>query len=50
LNWPPTPHRWLGSAEICNRYETNVVNSARDSRLADDVGADNVVMHLTPIT
>ncbi len=33
--------------EICNRYETNVVNSARDClRLADDIGADNVVIHL----
>ncbi|GGQ62326.1 TIM barrel protein [Couchioplanes azureus] len=26
--------------EVCNRYETNVVNTARDAlRLADDVGA-----------
>ena len=33
--------------EICNRYETNVVNTARDClRLADDIGADNVVIHL----
>nr|WP_156607181.1 sugar phosphate isomerase/epimerase family protein [Auraticoccus cholistanensis] len=33
--------------EICNRYETNVVNTARDAlRLADDVGADNLVIHL----
>ncbi|HEX2284148.1 MAG TPA: sugar phosphate isomerase/epimerase family protein [Mycobacterium sp.] len=33
--------------EICNRYETNVVNTAHDClRLADDVGADNVVIHL----
>ena len=33
--------------EICNRYETNVVNTARDAlRLADDIGADNVVIHL----
>jgi D-psicose/D-tagatose/L-ribulose 3-epimerase len=33
--------------EICNRYETNVVNTARDAlRLADDVGADNVSIHL----
>jgi D-psicose/D-tagatose/L-ribulose 3-epimerase len=33
--------------EICNRYETNVVNTARDClRLADDIGADNVVVHL----
>ncbi|SHH23759.1 D-tagatose 3-epimerase [Jatrophihabitans endophyticus] len=33
--------------EICNRYETNVVNTAHDAlRLADDVGADNVTIHL----
>jgi D-psicose/D-tagatose/L-ribulose 3-epimerase len=33
--------------EICNRYETNVVNTARDAlRLADDIGEDNVVIHL----
>lgn len=33
--------------EICNRYETNVVNTARDAlRLADDIGADNVMIHL----
>lgn len=33
--------------EICNRYETNVVNTARDAlRLADDIGADNVRIHL----
>jgi D-psicose/D-tagatose/L-ribulose 3-epimerase len=33
--------------ETCNRYETNVVNTARDClRLADDIGADNVVIHL----
>lgn len=33
--------------EICNRYETNVINTARDAlRLADDVGADNVLIHL----
>lgn len=33
--------------EICNRYETNVVNTARDClRLADDIGADNVMVHL----
>ncbi|OLT03383.1 epimerase [Pseudonocardia sp. CNS-004] len=33
--------------EICNRYETNVINTAHDAlRLADDVGADNVVIHL----
>ena len=29
--------------EICNRYETNVINTAADAlRLADDIGADNV--------
>ncbi|GGL34551.1 sugar phosphate isomerase/epimerase [Phycicoccus endophyticus] len=33
--------------EVCNRYETNVVNTARDAlRLADDIGADNVRIHL----
>ena len=33
--------------EICNRYETNVINTARDAlRLADDIGADNVLIHL----
>lgn len=33
--------------EICNRYETNVVNTARDClQLADDIGADNVAIHL----
>ncbi len=33
--------------EICNRYETNVINTAADSlRLADDIGADNVTIHL----
>ncbi|RBQ21293.1 sugar phosphate isomerase/epimerase [Spongiactinospora rosea] len=33
--------------EICNRYETNVVNTARDAlRLADDIGAGNVLIHL----
>lgn len=33
--------------EICNRYETNVVNTTRDAlRLADDIGSDNVVIHL----
>ncbi|WP_436531732.1 sugar phosphate isomerase/epimerase family protein [Actinoplanes sp. HUAS TT8] len=33
--------------EICNRYETNVVNTARDAlRLADDIGEDNIVIHL----
>ncbi|GAA3151309.1 sugar phosphate isomerase/epimerase family protein [Nonomuraea roseoviolacea] len=33
--------------EVCNRYETNVVNTARDAlRLADDIGEDNVLIHL----
>ena len=33
--------------EVCNRYETNVINTAQDAlRLADDIGADNVVVHL----
>ncbi|HLU56909.1 MAG TPA: sugar phosphate isomerase/epimerase [Pseudonocardia sp.] len=33
--------------EICNRYETHVINTAHDAlRLADDIGADNVVIHL----
>ena len=33
--------------EVCNRYETNVINTAADAlRLADDIGADNVTIHL----
>ncbi|GLY16208.1 sugar phosphate isomerase/epimerase [Kineosporia rhizophila] len=33
--------------EICNRYETNVINTAHDALLlADDIGADNVRIHL----
>ena len=33
--------------EVCNRYETNVVNTAHDAlRLADDIGSDNVMIHL----
>lgn len=33
--------------EVCNRYETNVVNTARDALvLADDIGEDNVLIHL----
>ena len=33
--------------EICNRYETNVVNTALEAlALADDIGADNVMIHL----
>jgi D-psicose/D-tagatose/L-ribulose 3-epimerase len=33
--------------EVCNRYETNVINTAREAlRLADDAGEDNVTIHL----
>ncbi|MEP9382963.1 sugar phosphate isomerase/epimerase [Nocardioides sp. KR10-350] len=33
--------------EVCNRYETNVINTAHDAlRLADDIGEDNVTIHL----
>ena len=33
--------------EICNRYETNVINTARQALgLADDIGEDNVMIHL----
>lgn len=33
--------------EICNRYETNVINTAHDALLlADDIGQDNVTIHL----
>jgi len=33
--------------EICNRYETNVINTAADAlRLADAIGRDNVLVHL----
>lgn len=33
--------------EVCNRYETNVVNTAAEAlRLADDIGADEVMVHL----
>lgn len=33
--------------EVCNRYETNVVNTARQAlALADDIGSDNVMIHL----
>jgi D-psicose/D-tagatose/L-ribulose 3-epimerase len=33
--------------EICNRYETNVINTARQAlALADAIGEDNVVIHL----
>jgi D-psicose/D-tagatose/L-ribulose 3-epimerase len=33
--------------EICNRYETHVINTARDAlALADDIGEPNVMIHL----
>jgi D-psicose/D-tagatose/L-ribulose 3-epimerase len=33
--------------EICNRYESNVINTAAEAlRLADDIGEDNVTIHL----
>jgi D-psicose/D-tagatose/L-ribulose 3-epimerase len=33
--------------EICNRYETNVINTAAEAlKLADDIGAHNVFIHL----
>ncbi|MEJ5081489.1 sugar phosphate isomerase/epimerase family protein [Ochrobactrum sp. MYb379] len=33
--------------EVCNRYETHLVNTARQAlSLADDIGADNTVIHL----
>lgn len=33
--------------EVCNRYETNVINTAADAlRLADEIGHDNVFVHL----
>jgi D-psicose/D-tagatose/L-ribulose 3-epimerase len=33
--------------EVCNRYETNVVNTAAEAvRLAEDIGRDNVLIHL----
>jgi D-psicose/D-tagatose/L-ribulose 3-epimerase len=33
--------------EVCNRYETNVVNTASQAlALADDIGEDNVLIHL----
>ncbi len=33
--------------EVCNRYETNVINTARQAlALADDIGEDNVMIHL----
>ncbi|MBJ8344339.1 sugar phosphate isomerase/epimerase [Antrihabitans sp. YC2-6] len=40
-------HNMTLGLEVCNRYETNVINTAADAlRLADDIGADNVVIHL----
>jgi D-psicose/D-tagatose/L-ribulose 3-epimerase len=33
--------------EVCNRYETNVVNTAKDAlALADEIGEENVMVHL----
>jgi D-psicose/D-tagatose/L-ribulose 3-epimerase len=33
--------------EICNRYETNIINTAREAlALADAIGEDNVLIHL----
>ncbi len=33
--------------EVCNRYETHVVNTARQAlALVDDLGSDNVMIHL----
>lgn len=33
--------------EVCNRYETNVINTAGQAlTLADDIGEDNVLIHL----
>lgn len=33
--------------EVCNRYETNVINTAAEAlRLVDEIGADNVGVHL----
>ncbi|HEY0119867.1 MAG TPA: sugar phosphate isomerase/epimerase [Cellulomonas sp.] len=40
-------HGVMLGLEVCNRYETNVVNTARQAlALADDIGADNVRIHL----
>ncbi|TPW74765.1 sugar phosphate isomerase/epimerase family protein [Schumannella soli] len=40
-------HSMTLGLEICNRYETNVINTAADAlRLADDIAADNVLIHL----
>ncbi len=41
------PHGVTLGLEICNRYETNVINTAQQAlALADDIGADNVRIHL----
>jgi D-psicose/D-tagatose/L-ribulose 3-epimerase len=41
------PLRMTLGLEICNRYETNVINTAHDAlTLADDIGEDNVTIHL----
>ncbi|WP_331715539.1 sugar phosphate isomerase/epimerase family protein [Tessaracoccus coleopterorum] len=33
--------------EVCNRYETNVINTAADAlSLIDDIGAENMFIHL----
>jgi D-psicose/D-tagatose/L-ribulose 3-epimerase len=33
--------------EVCSRYETNVINTTPEAlRLADDIGADKIVIHL----
>lgn len=33
--------------EVCNRYETNVANTAYDAlNLVDDIGEDNIMIHL----
>ena len=38
---------WCSGIEVCNRYETHVVNTARQAlALVDDIGADNVMIHL----
>jgi D-psicose/D-tagatose/L-ribulose 3-epimerase len=40
-------HSMTLGLEICNRYETNVVNTARQALvLAEDIGEDNVLLHL----
>lgn len=40
-------HEMTLGLEVCNRYETNVINTAHDAlELADDIAADNVTIHL----